>query len=43
MKLEDFKKLLVHLGFELKKDVFTKHLSQFDCDLKVDLKNTGML
>ena len=40
---EDFKKLLVYLGFELKKDVFTKHFSQFDCDLKVDLKNEKLI
>lgn len=43
MKLEDFKKLLVHLGFELKKDIFTKHFSQFDCELKVDLKNEKLI
>ena len=43
MKLEDFKKLLVYLGFELKKDVYTKHFSQFDCDLKVDLKNEKLI
>ena len=43
MKLEDFKKLLVYLEFELKKDVFTKHFSQFDCDLKVDLKNGKLI
>lgn len=45
MKLEDFKKLLVYLGFKLEKDVFTKHFSQFnfDCDLKVDLKNEKLI
>ena len=43
MKLEDFKKLLVYLEFDLKKDVFTKHFSQFDCDLKVDLKNGKLI
>ncbi|MCT7644454.1 N-6 DNA methylase [Aliarcobacter butzleri] len=43
MKLEDFKKLLGYLEFELKKDVFTKHFSQFDCDLKVDLKNEKLI
>lgn len=43
MKLEDFKKLLVYLEFDLKKDVFIKHFSQFDCDLKVDLKNEKLI
>lgn len=43
MKLEDFKKLLVHLEFELKKDIYVKHFSQFDCDLKVDLKNEKLI
>lgn len=43
MKLEDFKKLLVYLEFDLKKDVFIKHFSQFDCDLKVDLKNGKLI
>ncbi|MFY4862017.1 N-6 DNA methylase [Aliarcobacter butzleri] len=43
MKLEDFKKLLVYLGFELKKDVFTKPFPEFDCDLKVDLKNEKLI
>lgn len=43
MKLEDFKKLLGYLEFELKKDVFTKPFPKFDCELKVDLKNEKLI
>lgn len=39
MKLEDFKKLLIKLNFKLEKDIYTKHFKEFDCTLKVDLKN----
>ncbi|MEI8625045.1 hypothetical protein P4S67_12780 [Pseudoalteromonas sp. B137] len=40
---DNFKNLLIHLGFSEKANVFSKHFAEHDCELAVDMEKPKLI